>query len=198
MKPMRAFSAMLDHRLGDMLAHDFELVRQAIHVVDVIVFALGVLGLFVVAAAAGEVGRGGMVGAGQGAVADAVAIHVAVTGEAAEPFEIFGGQHLAAADGLFGIGEGVGHPVVHAQIEIGHDEDRGLELLGEFEGFDGHGEALFGRAREEHGVLGIAVGEERGGEEVALRGAGGQAGGGADALDVEDARRGFRRSSRGR
>ena len=60
------------------------------------------------------------------------------------------------------------------------------KLLGEIEGFDGHGEALFGRAREEHGVLGIAVREDGGGQEVALLGARGQAGGGADALHIED------------
>ena len=92
--------AMLHHRRGNVLAHDFELVRQAIHVVDVIVLALGVLGLVVVAAAAREVGRGGVIGAGQRAVADAVAIHILVAREAAQPVQIFGGQHLAALDGL--------------------------------------------------------------------------------------------------
>src|ERR1035441_2333521 len=43
-----------------------------------------------------------------------------------------------------------------------------------------------GRGGKLHGVLGIARGEQRGGDEVALRGAGRQAGGGPDALDVED------------
>ena len=40
-------------------------------------------------------------------------------------------------------------------------------------------------------MLGVAVREQRGGEHVALRGAGGQAGGGADALHVEDHRGNF-------
>jgi hypothetical protein len=58
MKPILAPSR-IDHGLGTCCAHGFELVRQAIHVVDVIVFALAVLGLLVVAAAAREVGRRG-------------------------------------------------------------------------------------------------------------------------------------------
>ena len=50
-------------RRRNVLAHHFELVRQAVHVVDVVVLALGVLRFIVVAAAACEVGRGGMGGA---------------------------------------------------------------------------------------------------------------------------------------
>jgi hypothetical protein len=64
--------------LLDRLRHacaSLELVRQTIHVVHVIVFALGVLSLRCVAAAACKVTRR-MVGAGQGAVADAIAIQV--------------------------------------------------------------------------------------------------------------------------
>ena len=63
--------------------------------------------------------------------------------------------------------------------------------LGEIEGLDGHGEAFLGRAREEHGVLGVAVREDGGGQDVALLRARGQAGGGADALHVEDHRGDF-------
>jgi hypothetical protein len=102
-----------------------------------------------------------MVGAGQRAVADAVAIHVPVAREAAQPVEIFGVSTLPRSMGFSGYSNGVGHPVVHAQVEVGHDEDRRLELLGQVEGLDRHGEALFGRAREEHGVLGVAVREQR-------------------------------------
>ncbi len=71
-------------------ARGFELAIQALHVVFVIVGALAVVGFVVVAAAAREVGGGGMIGAGQRAVADAVAIKIFVAGESAE----FGRDHL--------------------------------------------------------------------------------------------------------
>ena len=47
-------------------------------------------------------------------------------------------------------------------------------------------EALLHRAGQQHDVLGVAVGEECGGEQVGLRGARGHAGRGAGALHVED------------
>jgi len=66
------------------LAHGLELVREAIHVVDVIVLALAVLGLVVVAAAAREIGRGRMIGAGERAIADAIAVQIPVARETAQ------------------------------------------------------------------------------------------------------------------
>ena len=63
---------------------------------------------------------------------------------------------------------------------------RRLKLLRQVEGLLRHGETLLRRTRKQQDVLGIAVGQERGGENVALRGARGQAGGRADALDVPD------------
>ena len=167
-------------------ARGFELAVQALHVVFEIVGALAVLGFFVVAAAAREVGRRGMNGSGQRAVADAVSVDVFVAGESAEAVEIFLAEHLAAIDRRSGIFEGIGHPVVHAEIEIGHDEDQRLELLGQIERFRRHAEALGHGAGKQHDVLGVAVREERGRENVALRRARGQAGGRADALDVPD------------
>ena len=162
------FRVHVNHRFGDVFPHHFELVRQAIHVVDVVVFAFGILGLLVVAAAAGEIGSLLVFGARQGPVPDAVPIDILIPLETAKPIEILGGEDLAAVDGSFGIRKRIGHPVVHAQIEIGHDEYRRLELLGEIEGFHRHREALFRRAREQHGVPGVAVGEDGGGQKVAL------------------------------
>ena len=54
-----------------------------------VVGPLAVLRFLVVAAAAREVRRRRMVGAGQRAVADAVAVHVLVAGEPAQPVQIF-------------------------------------------------------------------------------------------------------------
>jgi hypothetical protein len=48
------------------------------------------------------------------------------------------------------------------------------------------------RARNQHDVLGIAVGKKCGGKNIALRSARGQAGGRADALDVPDDAGNFR------
>ena len=185
-QPDAGLVVRIDDGPQDVPAHGLEFVREAVHVVDVVVLALGVLGLVVVAATAREVGCCGMVGGGERAVAHAIAIDVPVPGEAAQLFQIFGGQDFAAVDGLVGIGEGIGHPVVHAQVEVGHDEDGSLEPLGEIEGILRHGEALLGGRGEEHGMLRIAVGEDGGGEKVALRGTGGEAGGWAYALHVEE------------
>ena len=157
-----------------------------------VVGTFAVLGFLVVPAAAGKVGRGGMIGAGQRAVADAISVNVLVAGKAAEAVEIFLAQHFAALDRLLRILEGVRHPVVHAEIKIGHHEDQGLELLRQIEGIARHGEALLHGTGEQQDVLGVAVGEKRGGENVALRGARGQTGGRTDALDVPDHAGNFR------
>ena len=122
----------------------------------------------------------------QRAVADAVSVNVFVAGETAEAVEIFLAEHLAAIDRRGRIFERIGHPVVHAEIEIGHDEDQRLELLGQIEGLGRHGEALFHGAGKQHDVLRIAVRKECGRKNVALRSARGQAGGGTDALNVPD------------
>ena len=83
-----------------MAAHHLKLVGEAVHVIHVVVFALGVLRVLIVAAAAGEVAGLGVIGAGERAVAHAVAIHVQVTGEPAQPVQIFRRENLAAVDGL--------------------------------------------------------------------------------------------------
>ena len=79
-----------------------------------------------------------MIGSRQRAVADAVAIHVFVARESAQPFEIFRRQNLAAILRLIGILERLRHPVVHAKIEVRHDEHRRLQLLGEIESVASH------------------------------------------------------------
>ena len=148
--------------------------------------ALAVGGVLVVPGTAGEVGRLRVVGAGQRAPADAVAVDVLVPGEPAQPLQLLLAEHLAAIEGPVGVGEGLGHPVVHAQVEVGEDEDRGLEALGHVEGLDREREALLHRAGQEQDLLGVAVGEERRRDHVALGGAGGEPGGRPDPLHVED------------
>ena len=100
-----------------------------------------------------------MRGAGQCAIRNRIAVDILVAGEAAGLFKLLGVEDLAARDGLFGIVEGLGHPVVHAEVEVGEDEDRGLQRLGKIEGLHAKLEALPDGAREQQDVLGVAVGE---------------------------------------
>src|SRR5215469_1085191 len=176
----------VDFRARHEGARGFELAVQPLHVVLEVIGALAVLGPLVVSAAAREVGGGRVIGPGESAVPDAITVNVFVAGESAEPVEVFLAQHLATPEGLLGILEGIGHPVVHAEIEVGHDEHQRLELLGEIEGVLRHGEAFLDGGRNQKNVLGIAMGEKGVEKNVALRGARGQPGGRTDPLDVPD------------
>src|SRR5438552_19038320 len=87
-------------RLWNKRAHGLKFARYPFQVVHVVVFSLGVLRLFVMTAASREISRLRMIGSGQRAITDAVAIHVLVAGKSAQLFEVLRGQHLAALDGL--------------------------------------------------------------------------------------------------
>ena len=93
--------------------------------------------------------------------------------------------------GSVGILERLRHPVVHAEIEVGHDEHRRLQLLGQIEGLARHREALRHRTRDQHGMNGVAMRELGHKLDVALRGARRQSGGRSDALNVPDHARNF-------
>src|SRR5512147_1958267 len=101
-----------------MTAYAIELLRQPVNVLNVILGALAILGLLVMTAAAREVCRRGMIGSRQRAIPDSIAVHVLVSGEAAEAFQVRRREYLAPFDGFCRIGERVGHPVVHAKVEI--------------------------------------------------------------------------------
>ena len=179
----------LRHRRRQEIARAVELPLEAGEVPLERARVLAVGRAVVVARAAGEVGRLRVGRARERPPADPVAVHVGVAGEPAEPVEVLLREHLAAIERALRVRERVGHPDVHAEVEVGQDEHRRLQPLGEVERLDRQGEALLHRAREEQHVPRVAVGEERGGEDVALRGAGGEPGGGADPLHVEDHRR---------
>ncbi len=82
-------------------------------------------------------------GAGIGAVGDAVAVDVEVAAEFAAFLQHLGRHHLAAVV-LPGIvpAQRPAQPVVHADVEIEHQEDRGLQPFGEIEGGGGEFERL--------------------------------------------------------
>ena len=146
-----------DERGRDEGARGFKLARETLHEVLVVLGALGVEGLFVMAAAAREVGGLGMVGARESAVGDRVAVDILIAAEASEAIQVFGAENFAAVEGLGRVFEGLGHPVVHAEVEIGEDEDGRLEALGKIESGAGKLEALFHVARQQDDVPCIAM-----------------------------------------
>ena len=84
-------------------------------------------------------------GAGIGAEGDAVAIDVGVAAEEGAGLEHLRRHHLAAVDLLRVVPlEGLDQPFLHADVEIEHDEDGGLQAVGQVEGLCAHGEAFAG------------------------------------------------------
>jgi hypothetical protein len=88
--------------------------------------------------------------AGERAVRDGVAVDVLIAAPVPalallELLERLGVQHLAAIVHVGVVpGERIRHPVVHADVEVRHDDDGRLQPLGEVEGLRAHGEALGG------------------------------------------------------
>ena len=161
-------------------------LEQAIHDLTVFVRDFGVSAEFVVARAADEIGGLG-VNAGQGARRDLVFVFVGVALELGELLDFFQAED-AATVGLIVIVplEARDHPIVHADVEVGHDEDGGLEALGEIESDGCEFEALGRVGRKQQNMFGVAVRGVGAFQQIALLRAGGHAGGGADALHVDD------------
>ena len=112
--------------------------------------------------------------------------------EVLELLKLLGVQHLAAVVHVRVVpSERFGHPVVHADIEIGHDDDRGLQALGKVEGLRPHREAFAGIGGEQQYLLGVAVRGIGAGNDVGLLRARRHAGGRAAALDIEQYHRHF-------
>ena len=152
MIPTSRAGAVGDDRTGNVGPRRLELARQAVHVVLVVVGPLGVHRPVVVPRAPGEVRGGRSVHeARQRAPGDAVAVDVAVSGELLELGDVsvellLRPQDLAAVERLVGEGERIGHPVVHPEVQVRHQEDRRLEPLGQVEGVHRHRVALLDRA----------------------------------------------------
>ncbi len=81
--------------------------------------------------------------AGIGAERDAVAVDIEIAAEVAAVVEHLGGHHLAAVVLLAVVPfQRAAEPVVHADVEVEHQEDRGLQPLGEIEALRRHLEAF--------------------------------------------------------
>ena len=128
--------------------------------------------------------------AGIGAERDAVAVDVEIAAEILAGVELFGRHHLAAVVGALVVPlEGLAQAMVHADVEIGHDEHRRLQPVGEVERVGGEVEALLGILGEQQHVLGVAVGGVGAAQQVGLLGARRHAGRRPAALHVDDHRR---------
>src|SRR5262249_46324634 len=105
-------------------------------------------GTTILGIASGTVGRGaacetrsvGRVCPGQRAIGYRICVHVLIAPPilalyVLEPFEFVCAQHLAS---IVHVGvvpsEWLGHPLVHADVEVRHDDHGGLEALSEVEG----------------------------------------------------------------
>src|SRR5437899_11125383 len=143
-------------------------------------------------ATARKICRRRVVGAWQGPIAHAITIDISVTAKIAPPIEILLAEHFSAFDWFLRVGEWIRHPVVHAEIEVRHDEDRSLKMFSKVEGVLSHREALFDRARHQYDVLGISVAKNCVRQNVALRRARGQTRRRSNTLNVPNHSRNFR------
>ena len=164
-----------------------ELAQQPLHVVGVGRAFLGVARVTVARGAAGEERALGRMGARIGAVGNAVAVDVEIAAEVAAVVEHRRGHDLAAVILLVVVPmQRPAQPVIHADIEVEHQEDRGLQPVGEIEGLRGEIERLVRVLGKQQDVLGVAVRGIGAGDQVALLGAGRHAGRRPGALHVHD------------
>ncbi len=125
--------------------------------------------------------------AGQRAVRDAVAVHVQIPAEFFPFVQHLGRHDLAAVEAARVVPfQGRRQALVHADVEVGHEEDRRLQPLGEVERERAELEALGRVLGEEEHVLGVAVREVGALDDVGLLRARRHPGRGAAALHVDD------------
>ena len=180
--PGRAQDRLRHQRLGRI-----ELLQQAFHVVDVIRPALRIARIRITRSASGEVAALGRVGAGIGAIGNAVPINILVAAEIPARFQLLGTHHLAAIVVTRVVpGERRAQALVHADVQIGHDENRGLQAVGKVKGLCGELEALARIFRQQQHMLGVPVRCVGTRQDVRLLGARRHAGGRAAALHVDD------------
>ncbi len=96
------------------------------------------------------------------------AIDVAVPSTILDFGERFRIEHFASFEWPGRRGKWVGHPRVHAEVQVGHQEHEGLELLGQIKGLHGELVAFLDVSWNEQHVAAIAVGQVVGFRDVAL------------------------------
>ncbi len=143
-----------------------------------VVGTLAVLRFLIVAAAARKIRSRRMLGSWQRAIANAVAVHVSVTGESAQPVQIFFAQNLAAVDrASVGYSNGSDIQLFMPRSRSDITNTRVWNCSARLKASC----AMLKHSATEHGmsmnVLGIAVREKCGRKNVALRSARRQTGG---------------------
>ena len=171
------FSGFVENRLRNEVGGRFEFALEPLHVVDVIRAALRVPGVRITRGAPGEVRTLVRVGAWQRAPGDPVAVDVLVASEILAGFEFFGGHDFAAVilARIVPV-EGLAQALVHADVEVGHEEDGRLQPVGEIQRRGAEFEAFVWIFREQQYVLGVAVRGIGATDDIGLLGARGHAG----------------------
>ena len=180
------------HGLWHQVCRSGKFAQQPLHVVDVVWPSLTVAGIGVAGGAAGKKTAFAGVGAGQRAPRNAVAIDVFVTAKVFAGLQFFCSHHLAAVIvAVFVPNKGLTQALVHANVEVGHEEDGGLQAVGQVQRGGGKLKALVRVFGQQHHMLGVAVRGIGAGQQIRLLGAGGHAGGWAAALHIDDGDRDF-------
>src|SRR4051794_18272482 len=87
-EPYGSLRVVINHRWENSAPDRLEFPRQAVHIVDVIVFTLGIRGVLVMATPASEIRRRHMRSSGQSTITNAVAIHILVSAEATQSIQV--------------------------------------------------------------------------------------------------------------
>ena len=178
-------SAHINDRLRNEFARGLVLFRQPVDRRFVVFGTLRVARHRIVARTSCEVRR--RIGAGNRAPRNPIVIDIDVASPfAAELLQLLLRQDLSALVRLLWIFERIRHPVVHAQVEIGENEDGSLKHLGEIERLAAEFKTLFDAAGDQRDLLRVTVRQEGDFENIALCGAGRQAGRRSDTLNVPD------------
>ena len=172
--------------LGHELRGGGEFARQPVEVFRVERAVLDILGEAVMGGAAGEKGALGGVRSRQRAVRNGVAVNVAIAAEFLATIEGFGIEHLAAVVNPRIVPlKRVANPVIHADVQIAHDDDRRLQALRQIEGVRRQLKTFFWIAGEQQHMLGVAVRSIGARGDVGLLRACRHAGRGTATLDIE-------------
>ena len=135
-----------------------ELAQQALHIVDIGRAVLAVARISILGRAAGEIRSAFGMRSGMGPVGNAVAVHVEVAAEVFSRLQQLVGHHLAAIVRAFVVpGQRFAEPVLHADVQVEHDEDWCLQAVGEVERQRGEVERFLGVLRKQEHVLGVPV-----------------------------------------
>ena len=188
----RGLHRLAQYRCGQQIPGVLEFAQQALHVIHVVRTGLAVAGIAVLGGAAGKERTARRVSAGIGAIGDAVTFHVQIASEVYSGFEIVEIHDLAAVVALRIVpGERLAQVIVHADVQIQHHEDRGLEPFRVVERTSGEFETFARVFRKQQHLLGIAMRCIGAGQYIRLLGTRWHAGGRSAALHIKNHRRYF-------